>query len=180
MQTNAFPKMDISDNTTGCCPRFKPMGWDNQHLHFEDKKFLRATTRSAMHIPWNMGQVFTRVQKHIVENDAADRATEIVLSRDTSVWEGEHYFAVDKDVPGEEMTTLSGDFITRVFEGPYRRAKDFAHGMEVAAKAMGKTAKDIYFFYTTCPKCAKAYGENYMVGVARIATEAPSDDHSLT
>ncbi len=168
MDTNAFPELDISNNTTNCCPRFNPTGWDNTHLHFEDKKFLRATTRSAMHIPWNMGQVFTRVQEHIEDANAADPATEVVLSRDTSAWEAEHFFAVDKDVPDEEMTTLSGDFITRVFEGPYRSAKDFEHDMQIAAKAMGKQAKAVYFFYTTCPKCAKAYGENYMVGVAQI------------
>ncbi|MDX8354938.1 hydrolase [Cognatiyoonia sp. IB215182] len=168
MDPNAFPPNDLSDNPTGCCPRFNPVGWDNQHLHFEDKKFLRATTRAAMHIPWNMGQVFTRVQGHIEEVDAVDPSREIVLSRDVSAWEAEHFFAVDKDVPGEEMTTLSGDFITRVFEGPYRRAKDFAHDMEIAAKALGKTAKSVYFFYTTCPKCAKTYGENYMVGVVEI------------
>ena len=168
MQTNAFPVQDISDNTTGCCPRFKLEGWDNQHLHFENKKFLRATTRSAMYIPWNMGQVFTRVQGHIEHAAAVDPAKEIVLSRDTSAWDAEHYFAVDKEVEGEEMTTLSGDFITRVFEGPYRKAKDYAHDMEVAAKAMGKTAKQVYFIYTTCPKCAKANGENYMVGVAEV------------
>ncbi len=168
MQINAFPTRDISDNATGCCPRFHPRGWDNKHLHFKDKKFLRATTRSAMHIPWNMGQVFTRVQTHIEDQNAADPATEIVLSRDTSPWEAEHFFAVDKDVEGEEMTTLSGDFITRVFEGPYRRAKDFTHDMEVAATAMGRTAKRVFFYYTTCPKCAKAYGENYIVGVAEV------------
>ena len=51
MQTNAFPVYDTSENTTGCCYRFNPKGWDNQLLHFENKKFVRATTRSAMHIP---------------------------------------------------------------------------------------------------------------------------------
>lgn len=168
METNAFPFYDISDNTTGCCPRFKPEGWDNRHLHFDNKKFARVTTRSAMHIPWNMDQVFTRVQRHIADAGAASLATEIVLSRDTSPWEAEHFFAVLKDVDDEEMTTLSGDFITRVFEGTYRRTKDFSHDMEVAAIAMGKTAKRVFFFYTTCPRCVKTYGENYMVGVAEI------------
>ncbi len=168
MQTNAFPPLNVSDNTTGCCPRFHPEGWDNQHLHFENKKFLRATTRSAMHIPWNMNNVFTRVQGHIEDADAARAENEVVLSRDISPWEGEHFFAVEKDVPEEEMTTLSGDFITRVFEGPYRKAKDFDHDMRIAAKAIGKEAKRVFFFYTTCPKCAKAYEENYMVGVAEI------------
>lgn len=168
MKTNSFPHYDVSENPTGCCPRFNPQGWDNQHLHFENKPFVRATTRSAMHVPWNMGKVFTRVQEHIEDAGAADPATEIVLSRDISPWEAEHFFAVENEVEGEEMTTLSGDYFTRVFEGPYRRVRDLAHDMEVAATAMGKTAKRVYFFYTTCPRCAKAYGENYMVGVAEI------------
>ena len=33
----------------------------------------------------------------------------------------------------------------------------------------GQEPKNIYFFYTTCPKCAKAYGKNYVVGVAQLA-----------
>lgn len=168
METNAFPPNDISDNPTLCCPRFKPEGWDNQMLHFDAKPFVRATTRSAMHIPWNMDSVFSRVQRHIEEAGGADPATEIVLSRDISPWEAEHFFAVPGDVDAEEITTLSGDFITRAFEGQYRRVKHFSHDMEVAATVMGKTAKRVFFFYTACPRCAKAYGKNYMVGVAEI------------
>jgi hypothetical protein len=66
------------------------------------------------------------------------------------------------------MTELSGNYITRVFEGPYRKVKDFDHDMHVAARAAGKRAKDVFFFYTTCPKCAKAYGGNYIIGIAQI------------
>ena len=99
MQINSFPKYDISENTTGCCPRFQPEGWDNQHLHFKDKMFVRATTRSAMHVPWNMGRVFSRVQNHIEDADAADPTTEIVLSHDISPWEGEHFLRSTRTYP---------------------------------------------------------------------------------
>ncbi|MGB3387049.1 MAG: hydrolase, partial [Pseudaminobacter sp.] len=51
---------------------------------FEDKPFLRATTRSVMYVPVNMGRVFSRVLKHIEEAGAADDEHAIVLSRDTS------------------------------------------------------------------------------------------------
>nr|WP_311199429.1 hydrolase [Leisingera aquaemixtae] len=71
-------------------------------------------------------------------------------------------------MPGEEMKEITGDFITRVFEGPYRRARDWMHDMEVAAEADGKTAGRIFMFYTTCPKCARAYGKNYVIGVAEV------------
>ncbi|MHC1707784.1 MAG: hydrolase [Bacteroidales bacterium] len=28
--------------------------------------------------------------------------------------------------------------------------------------------KKTYFYYTTCPKCAKAYGKNYVVSLVEV------------
>lgn len=167
-ELKTLPKMNFADAPTECCPRFDPKGWDGLTVHFENAPFIRATTRSLMHIPLNMGTVFTRVQGRIEAAGAQDPDRYLVLSRDLSGTEGEHLFAVTKDVPGEEMTTLSGDFLTRVFEGPYRRAKEWVHDMEVAAEAAGKSSGRTFMFYTTCPKCAKAYGRNYVVGFVEV------------
>ena len=168
MDTNVLPKMNMDAPETGCCPRFNPEGWDGRHLVLRDKPFVRATTRGLLHVPLNMGTVFTRVQQHIEEAGAMDPDNYIVLSQDLSASEAEHFFAVTGDVPGEEMTRISGEFVTRVFEGPYRHAKNWVHEMEVAAESAGKTAKRVFMFYTTCPKCARALGKNYVVGVAEI------------
>jgi hypothetical protein len=168
MQTNALPRFDDSVNTTGCCPKFNPEGWDDQDLHFENMRFVQADTLAVAHIPVNMGKVFTRVQNHITDADAQLPEGYLVLSKDVTAFRGEHLFAVSRDVPGEKMITLSGDFITRVFEGPYRRAKDWYDEMQQLARDRGKTPKDVYFFYTTCPKCAKAYGQNYVIGLVSV------------
>lgn len=168
MQTNALPVLDHSVNTTGCCPRFNPAGWDGAELHFRDKLFLRAETVSAMHIPLNMGKVFSRVQRHIDAAAAMDPDQSIVLSRDLSAFKGEHLFAVTKDVPDEQMVRMSGDYVTKVFEGPYREAKDWYETLKALSTSHGKEDGRIWFFYTTCPKCAKAYGENYVVGLAEV------------
>ena len=168
MQLNTVPEFDMSDNQTGCCARFNPKGWDHQTFQFKDKPFVRATTKSIVHVPVNMGSVFNRVQENMETAGAFDPKDILVLSRDLSAWEAEHFFSVAKDVEGEEMVLFSGTYITRVFEGPYRKAKDWVHDIEVAAKAEGHEAKAVYFFYTTCPRCAKAYGENYIIGVAEI------------
>ena len=37
---------------------------------------------------------------------------------------------------------------------------------DVESKA--KEFKKMYFFYTTCPKCAKFYGKNYIVILAEV------------
>lgn len=167
MQTNVLPLYDDSVNLTGCCARFNPAGWDGMHLHFEGKPFVRATTRSIAHVPLDMGRVFTRVQSAIAAADAQDPHQVLVLSRDLSAFRGEHLFAVTRAVPGEEMTHLSGEFTTRVFEGSYAQARQWFRTLDEDARARGVPAKAIWFFYTTCPKCAKAYGKNYVIGVTQ-------------
>ena len=167
MQVNELPNYDDTDNPTGCCPKFNPEGWDGQELHFREKTFLRAETSSAMHVPLNMERVFERVHGKMVAAGAYDPANCIVLSRDLSPWRAEHLFSVAAEVPGEETVRLTGDYITKVFEGPYRNAKDWHAEMATAAREKGAKRDEVYFFYTTCPKCAKAYGKNYVVGIAR-------------
>lgn len=169
MELNRLPKYDNSDNPTGCCPRFKTEGWDEQELHFKDKLFVRATTRSFFHIPLNMGRVFPKIFKQLEETDAMDMDDFAVLSNDVSAWKGEHYFAVTKEVPGLKNVKLSGDYFTRVFEGPYKDARNWYDEMKEYVTEKGRTPEKIYFFYTTCPKCAKEYGKNYVVGIAGAA-----------
>jgi hypothetical protein len=78
------------------------------------------------------------------------------------------YIAVSKDIPGAKMTTLSGTFLAKVFEGPYRNMRNWIDEMKSFVKGKGKTLYRLYFFYTTCPKCAKKYGKNYVVILAQL------------
>jgi len=115
-----------------------------------------------------MGSVFPKTFEAIDKANAQNMEQFIVLSHDPSAWRGEHYFSVSKDVPGQEMLQLTGDFLTKVFEGAYKNVPRWEKEMEGYVKSRGKQVKKTYFFYTTCPKCAKYYGKNYMVAVAEI------------
>ncbi len=168
METNALPKYDASDNPTNCCPRFNSTGWDEQELHFKDKLFVKATTRSIFHIPLNMGSVYPKTYEAIAQAGAMAADELIVLSHDPTPWTGEHYFSASKDVPGQTMVRMTGDYLTKVFEGPYKNMPLWEKEMDAFVQSQGKHTKKHYFFYTTCPKCAKFYGKNYVVAVAEI------------
>lgn len=168
METNALPKYDMSDNPTNCCPRFKSEAWDEQELHFKDKLFVKAKTRSFFHIPLNMGSVFPEIFTAIKSAGAQSADEFIVLSCDPSPWVGEHCFLATKEVPGQEMVHMTGDFLTKVFEGPYKNAPKWEKEMKEFVESKGKYVKKTWFFYTTCPKCAKYYGKNYMVAVSEL------------
>jgi hypothetical protein len=167
MNVNEVPAFDKSDNATGCCPRFHPEAWENLSLRFEEKLFARATTVGLFHIPLNMGSVFTK-SWGAIEKAAAVPGGFVVLSRDLSGWRAEHLFAVDREVPGLEMVRLTGEFVTKVFEGPFSHAPRWCEAMTKEVADKGRKLADLYFFYTTCPRCSKVYGKNYVVGVARV------------
>ena len=166
--TNHVPVIDLFQSTTGCCTLIEPREWDEQTFTFDDKLFAVATVRSFLHIPLNMASVMRKSQAKI---DRANAGVDdfIILSDETSPWRSKQYFAVSRDVPGLETEKLSGQFMTKVFEGPYRDAEKWHHQLIDYVASKGKKAQKTYFFYTTCPKCAKVYGKNYVVGFAQIA-----------
>lgn len=168
MQTNALPAYDHSDNTTSCCPRFNPEGWDTRNLHFEDKLFVRAVTQSVDYVPTDMAEVFTHTMAAMEKAGALSPDNVIVLSRDISPFECEHFFAISKPVPGEEMVHWTGDYKTKVFEGPYEDAPNWQGEFNAELAQEDKQVAKNYFFYTTCPKCAETYGKNYVVAVAEL------------
>ncbi|MCG8446119.1 MAG: hypothetical protein MI753_10420, partial [Hyphomicrobiales bacterium] len=62
--------------------------------------------------------------------DALDGKQAIILSRDLSPQAAEHFFAVTEDVPGEAMEMLSGEYLTKVFLGPYKDAPKWEEEIE--------------------------------------------------
>ena len=152
---------------TGCCPRFDPEPWDEKEVVWQDRLFIKDHVRSFLHIPLNFGKVMTRNMARIEEAGAL-AAEPIVLSDEKSLWGTDVYIAVGKEVPGTETARLSGTFLTKVFEGPYSNTGKWIREMKGYVKSRGKETKDLYFFYTTCPKCAKVYGKNYTVLLATV------------
>lgn len=167
---NHVPLIDMAEATTGCCTLITPAEWDKQVFQFDNKRFAKIRTRSILHIPLNMSSAMQTAQAAINQAGAAEKDW-LVLSKEVSPWHADHYFAVTKDVPGLEMTRLSGTFVTKVFEGPYKDAPKWHEQLLEYAGSKDKPPLATYFFYTTCPNCAKAYGKNYVVGFAQIERE---------
>lgn len=152
---------------TGCCPRFDPTPWQEKEMTWDNKLFVKDHIRSFLHIPLNFGQVMKRVCEKIDAAHAGEKPP-VCLSDENSLWGSDLYIAVTKDVPGAQMATLSGTYLTKVFEGPFKDTGKWMREMQEYVRSRGKEAKKILAFYTTCPKCAKVYGKNYVVLLANI------------
>ena len=152
---------------TGCCPRFDPQPWDEKEVTWKDKLFLKDHIRSFMHIPMGFGRAMVKNMETIQKADAI-APEPLMLCDSESLWGMDIHIAVDKKVPGVEMERISGTFLTKVFEGSYRDAGRRMKEMKAYVKSKGKQVKKLYSFYTTCPSCAKFYGKNYTVLLAKV------------
>ncbi|MDI6800166.1 MAG: hypothetical protein QMD53_05830 [Actinomycetota bacterium] len=95
---------------------------------------------------------------------AAPEASDfLMLATDPTPFKGERLINVTKEVEGAENVRLSGRFLTRVFDGPFKDIRKWLEDMKGFVAERGGRVKNIYAYYTTCPKCAKKYGHNYVV-----------------
>jgi len=152
---------------TGCCPRFNPEPWNEKEVSWQDRLFVKDHVRSFLHIPLSFGKMMVRNMERIKEAGAL-APEPLMLVDERSLWGSDIYIAVSQAVPGAEMERISGTFLSKVFEGPYKNAGKWVREMKDYAKSRGKEIKKLYFFYTTCPACAKSYGQNYTVILAMI------------
>lgn len=148
-----------------CCPPFDPAPWDGTHHSWTSKKFIKDRVCTLFYMPVNFGGVMRRTDK-LIKAAGGSVPDYLMLSDHTSQWNMDIYIAVDKEIPGAKNTTLSGKFVSKVYEGSFRETgnwhKDFAKW------CISQNIKPVktYMWYTTCPKCAKKYGKNYVVFMA--------------
>lgn len=154
-------------NETGCCPRFNPEPWDEKEVTFTDRLFLKDRVKSFLHYPLNFGKIMVKNMEMIKTAEALEKDF-LMLSDEKSLWSSDIYISVTKDVPGADMTRISGNFLCKVFEGPYKNIGQWIKQMKAFIESKGKQTEKMYFYYTTCPKCAKVYGKNYVVILAQI------------
>ena len=150
-----------------CCPPFNPEPWNEKTIVWTDKRFVKDRVTSFLHIPLNFGAVMKRNVKAIEEHKAL-LENMVVLSDENSLWGADVYIEAAQDIPGARMAVISGTFLSKVFEGPYQNMRKWIEEMKAFVSAQGKHFSKLYFYYTTCPKCAKKYGKNYVVILAQI------------
>ncbi len=155
---------------TGCCPPFDPEPWQDKTLLWENKRFLKENVKTIMFMPLNFGGKMKRIMADI-ETAGAECTDSMVLSDHTSKWNMDLLIAVDKDIPGKTVKTITGTFYSRVYEGKFNETGKWCRDYEKKADDLGFKVIKWYMWYTTCPKCAKVYGKNHVVIICEVTSK---------
>ncbi len=155
-----------------CCPEFNPEKWDGKTFTWENKPFIRESIPTFFHIPFpsSIGKKVVKLMKLAEDSKMEEKNPEevLLLFRDPSAFRSEIYLSVAGAVSGADNAGISGTLISKVYAGPYNAIPKFIKQMNEYLNSLGKKAGDYYIHYAYCPKCAKKYGNNYMIIFARV------------
>lgn len=151
-----------------CCPRFDPAQWDEKIMEWKEKKFVRGKVRTLFFIPLGFGRMMRKLDQKIHDAGASIQDN-MGLSDHTSRWNMDVYIAVDRMVPKADNTNLSGNFLSKVYEGDFKETGKWWKDYHSYAEGKNLKVEKCYMWYTTCPKCAKKYGKNYVALVGKIS-----------
>ncbi len=158
---------NLPDNKIICCPPFNPELWQDKMMEWENKRFVKTYVRTLFFIPLNFGGVMKMLVKKF--KDAGEELPDILcLSEHVSKWKMNIYLPVNNEISGLEEETFSGSFYSRVYEGNFKDTKKWCFDFEEILKDKNLKITNLYFWYTTCPKCAKEYGKNYVVLIGKV------------
>ncbi|SNR53964.1 hydrolase [Lutibacter flavus] len=156
-----------------CCPKFSTEKWDKKTFNWNQKPFIKSSIPTFFHIPIPrmIGKKVTRMMKLAEESKKIDENIEdtLLLFTDPSPFKSDLLLSVTGNVTNAKNTSLTGVFMSKVFDGPYNSIPKFIKQLNTYLSEQGKKAKNHYVHYAYCPKCAKKYGNNYMVLFAEIA-----------
>lgn len=157
----------MSKSDSICCPQLDPTQWDEKVFEWDNKRFIKDKVCTFLYMPLNFGSAMKRLDSK-VRGANATMPDWLCLSDHTSKWNMDVYLAVDKEVLGAENIVLTGKYYSKVYEGPFKDTGKWGKDFEEALKSKGLKQKKLYMWYTTCPKCAKKYGKNYVVFVGQV------------
>lgn len=150
-----------------CCPRFDPLIWDDKQVEWNNKPFIKDTVATFFYVPLNYGAVMRRLDQKL----AAAKGVfldNLCLSNHRSKWKMDLFMAVDRAIPGADNVSKSGTYYCKVYEGNFRDTGKWMKDFEERLKSKGLKGSPVLTWYTTCPKCARKYGKNYVVLLSEL------------
>lgn len=159
--------MVLFDSESGCCAPFDLAPWDRKVITWKNRLFLHDHVISAFHIPINFGQTVVR-DMHAIQRNGALPKHPIMLSDENSLWGADVYLEVTRPIPEARIVRLAGTYLTLAREGSFRNIRSWLYEMDTYAESEHKHIRKIYYYYPTCPKCAKLYGKQTIVLVAQV------------
>ena len=151
-----------------CCPKLVKEDWDRKEVQWKEKPFHKTKYYSLFHIPINFGGVVKKAMEEIASR-GLDEEQVMMFSKEDSMFSSTLLLSLRGDAEDLETVKLSGRYISMIFENGYRQTSKWIGKVRRYVEEQDKVAKELLFWYVTCPRCAKKYGKTQTVIFAKVA-----------
>lgn len=127
--------------------------WNEKEFKWKNKPFFKAKYKEFMHMPLNYGKVLEQSKKKI--EAAGGICGDFTLSGEESTFSSSLLIPLEELGSGLVIESLSGIFLTKLFEGNYSEVGRWAKEMTNYVRGKEREVKKLWFWHATCPKCAK-------------------------
>jgi hypothetical protein len=165
----------MNNQNDECCPEFKVEKWDKKIFNWNNKQFIRETLPTLFHMPFPpmIGKKITKMMSLATSAKKIDAKKDevLILFQDPSAFKSNIYLSVTGNVSGANNVKISGTFMAKVYEGPYKAIPKFVKEMNIYLEKEGRKVPkndEYYIHYAYCPKCEKKYGHHYMILFAQV------------
>ncbi len=164
---NIINNKNMTENKTTCCPKFNPDSLDGKELDLSEKTFIKEAYNCFFHIPLNIGSVMKKTCALAEKNNMlAENA--LWLCDEKNPFKAYLYLETKGEIKEAINEKLEGKYFVKIFEGSYQMVPKWIKELKNILDKKGQKAERFLSFYTTCPKCAKIYGHNYVGIFAKI------------
>jgi len=140
-----------------CCKILSPAEWDKKEIVWRDKPFYRSHYFSFFRVPVNLGAKIVAGMRKIEEAGLADE--QMMLSRNDTMWGADLLIPIKGKSDVFDIEMITGRFLTRLFEGHYGDMGKWIRETKIWCRGKGLEPEELIFWYATCPKCAKKFGD---------------------
>ncbi len=151
-----------------CCPDIPKEKWEEKTVTWRNKPFYKFKVRSLFHFPIRFESSLRSAGKDIKSKGMEFARPVMVIERGSNTFSQEMLMSLDKIYPDPNVVTLTGTFMSKMFVGPYKDMKDYIKEMNSFVEEKGLHAKELLFWYTNCPECAKKQGGPKTVILAKV------------
>jgi len=140
-----------------------PLEWDRKEIIWRDKTFYKTHFLAFFHVPLNIGGKIVEGFARIKETGLT--AENMILVKNDNLFGADLLIPIAHKSDIFKTELITGKFLTRLFEGHYGDMRAWLKETKKYCAEKGFSAQEFIFWYATCPKCAKKYGDKVQVVV---------------
>lgn len=162
--------MDDPGATPACgCPVLDGEEWEGRRVMFRQKPFLTRSVPRALGVSIGIEEEIGALRLQAEKLGLPLGEPPMVLERDRGFFKGELLLALGTDTGPENIACIDGAYLAAVHRGPHEGlGAARARFVETIGKERGVTPREVFYWYTDCPRCREAHGGPVTIILAKI------------